>query len=70
MQNDDPKVAIHEFCDKWAMAEYEDRIMNVTLPRYKEKMAKRVLGRMSKSSNGVVKRTPSPSTTASVENSL
>ncbi|KAG2185486.1 hypothetical protein INT44_002277 [Umbelopsis vinacea] len=70
-ESDDPKVAIHEFCDKWAMTEYEDRIMNVTLPRYKEKMAKRVLGRMSKTSSGTLKSTPSPSTaTASVEYSV
>ncbi|KAI8583851.1 hypothetical protein K450DRAFT_220279 [Umbelopsis ramanniana AG] len=69
-ESDDPKVVIHDFCDKWAMTEYEDRIMNVTLPRYKEKMAKRVLGRMSKGSSGTLKSTPSTSTTASVENAL
>jgi hypothetical protein len=70
MQSDDPKVVIHEFCEKWDMMDYEDRISNVTLTHYKEKMAKRVLGRLSRRGSGSVKNTSSPSSSASVDNLL
>jgi len=51
MENDDPKAAIREFCNQYGMSEYESKIVDVTLPRYKEKMAKRLLGRVSRSSS-------------------
>ncbi|KAH8553133.1 hypothetical protein BGW37DRAFT_283321 [Umbelopsis sp. PMI_123] len=69
-ESDDPKAVIHEFCEKWDMMDYEDRISNVTLTHYKEKMAKRVLGRLSRRGSGSVKNTSSPSSSASVDNLL
>ncbi|KAG2183590.1 hypothetical protein INT43_006596 [Umbelopsis isabellina] len=57
---DDPKQAIHDFCVKYGMTEYETKIVDVTLPRYKEKMAKRVLGRAARNNNSPGQSTASP----------
>ncbi|KAJ2961103.1 hypothetical protein NQZ79_g3665 [Umbelopsis isabellina] len=59
-QADDPKQAIHDFCVKYGMTEYETKIVDVTLPRYKEKMAKRVLGRAARNSNSPGQSMASP----------
>jgi hypothetical protein len=69
-QADDPKQAIHDFCVKYGMTEYETKIVDVTLPRYKEKVAKRVLGRAARNNNSPRQGTASPTLANSTSGSM